>query len=176
MKMQNIAPKSVRFGQSSFDGNFRYIKFVVVNNHGDDITTVGDISYTINNTSQPNVPMTDFITGQYEVIDWSGYYNLDPQYEPWTAFDDVTSINERWLTDNAGEQYVTLDLGQYFSVSNFTEVSILPGTHFSTDLTTRSIKDFKVLVSSDNNTYTQVLSVTGVDGWQSNVSKTFTIT
>jgi len=178
MKMTNVSPTNIKVGIVLPDviTSFRYIKFEILSNNGNTITTVGDISYVINATPTPNISMTDFVTGSFEVVDWSGYYNNDPLYEPWKAFDNANGTNNRWLTDNAGLQYVTLDVGSARSTSDFTEVQILPGSHNSDDWTSRSIRDFKVLISDDNVNYHEVLSVTGLNDWQSGVQKTFTIT
>jgi hypothetical protein len=179
MKLKNVSPKNIKIG-IKIEGlpitTFRYIKLDIINNNGNPITSVGDVSYIINSTPTPNITMLDFTTGSFEVVDWSGYYNNNSLYEPWKAFDNQTGTNNRWLTDNTGSQFVTLDIGQSKDVSDFTEVRILPANHNSDDWTTRSIRNFKVLVSEDNNTFYEVLYETGINDWQSGVEKSFPIT
>lgn len=180
MKMQNVSPKNLKVGVKVEPNgipitSFQYVMLDILSNNGDSITTVGNVTYIINSSNIPNIPMTDFVTGSYEVVDYSGYYNTSPLYEPWKAFDNQTGTGNRWLTDNAGSQFVTLNIGSLQNVSDFTEVRLLPGNHNMDDWTTRSIRDFRILVSDDNINFYEILSIPGLNDWQDGVEKSFAI-
>lgn len=170
MKLNNVTPKSIKLGSLSTGlpiETFRYVMFEILDNHGDSITTVGDISFGMRVYEYPQVAMTGFNSpSPYSITDYSSYYNNDPLYEPWKAFDDQHGTNNRWLTDQPFPQYVTIDLSQSINVSDFQFVAVSPGSHISSDYGSRAIKDFNVKVSNDGVTWRTVLTQTGVDNWE----------
>lgn len=113
--------------------------------------------------------MTGFNTpSPYEIVDYSSYYNNDPQYDPWKAFDGLTGTYSQRLYVPVSNQHVTLDLGNSFDIGVLTQVDILPGNHISNDYNNRSVRDFTVYVSNDMLEWTNVLNVVGgirLDGW-----------
>lgn len=180
MKTTNAIYKNIKFGTIEAIQtltSFRYVKFEVTANNGNTITTVGDLSYVVSGLEYPNTAMTGFNSPTpYSIVSYSSYYNTDPIYEPWKAFDNQTGTNNRWLFDGTFPQHVTVDLGTTFNLSDLEYVKILPGNHNVDDYTTRAIKDFNVSVSDDNIEWVTVLTETNVTNWSEGVTKNFFIT